>query len=429
MDGAQAQITARIWEDPEWRALSVTAQWLYQSGLSQHEITKCGLLPLRESRWAGLAAYLDIDEIQSARKLLVDTRFWVVDEESEEVLYRSFMRTREVWRNNNMLKAACLACHSARGPGVRAALLRELHRLPQDHIQRLRPARNGQRRPWLVYVETMAMLRGEGPNGPFIDNPDIGQLTLDAEAFGGQPDGPQSVTPPPNGRTVGAPPGDAPGVRRTAAAATPFLPQGLGQGLPQALGEHKNYVVGGTEGQLGSCTSGVISQDAREETIIDVPPLFPPGCGSVDPEDAQVIAMARSEARKANRLLNQPWLHAGATALVDRLTADWPVPPTGKVRDQWRVEVSTLLKDAIPEDAIAAGLAECVDKGYGPRALATFVFNLANRGTPDSRAGRAVKATLSHVGPDDGPGLAAYLPGASLRGTATPPRQLGPGND
>jgi hypothetical protein len=259
MEGLHARIPVSRWESPDWCGLSAEAQWLYMAGESQREFTQCGLLPLRESRWCGLSAYSDIDVIIAARKLLADTGFWVVDEITEEVLYPRLLAERAVHRNPSMLKAACMAARSARGPAIREALVAVLERLPQGHIQKLRPNRQGQRRPWLVYVETISVLRGDAPNGSYTDSPDIGQLALSDAAFGPEPDG--GATP--KGRTAAAPPSDAPPTRRSGVPAS----AGLLQALPQALGEHKNYVVGGYVEDEQLPTSGVaFVAPAREHT-------------------------------------------------------------------------------------------------------------------------------------------------------------------
>jgi len=428
MDGHQARIVARIWDDPEWRALTSDAQWLYQSGLSQREIDACGILPLRESRWAGLAADADPEMVSSAMKRLADTRFWVVDEETGEVLYRSYMRTLEVWRAPNQLKSACVAAASARGPMIRATLLRELLRFPAEHIQRLRPARKGHRRPWLVYVETVAALRGDSPDSadgdaPPTDQPELGQMELDAGPF--VPNGlPKDVGQVTSRVAPVVPIAGGYVLDQSGDATTPGVPNGLPKGLPN----HMNYVVGGTASQSGSTTS-VVTHTAREGTtsadddglpapVVDIPPLFPPDC-TVDPDEAAAIMLSRRRRREERSLLNKPGLHGRTVGLVAELTADWPFPPAGRVRQQWLEAVSELLRNGIPEPVIVEGADEC-RRTHGPRALASFVYQAANKGAPTTRGDRRIEAVDSLHREGGGPGLAAYIPNAF---DSAPPRR------
>jgi hypothetical protein len=429
MEGHQARILARIWDDPEWCALPYEAQWLYQSGLSQREINACGILPLRESRWATLAADTDTDVIASAMKRLIDTRFWIVDTETGEALYRSYMRTLRAWQGPNQLKAACAAAGAARGPAIRAAVLRELLRFPVDKVKSLNPARKGHRRPWLVYVETVAALRGDSPDGatrdaPSSDEPELGQMELDAGPFG------------PNGLPNGLPQD----VGQLTSHVAPVIPiaggYALGStddtttpGLPKGLPNHKNYVVGGTASHLGSTTS-VVTHTARERTpsdasadrsapVVDIPPLFPPDC-TTDPDEAAAIMLSRRRRREDRSLLNKAGLHGRALGLVTELTVDWPFPPAGRVRQQWLVAVSELLKNGIPEAVIAEGIDEC-RRTHGPGALASFVYQVANKGAPKTRGDRRIEAVDSLHREDGGPGLAAFVP--NMLGHA-PPREI-----
>lgn len=133
MARTEARIFASIWKDPAFRALNPDAQRMYLFLLSQADLSYCGVISLRENRWARASAGLTTDDVTAALKALsegFDEPFLVVDEDTEEVLIRLFIRNDRLWKQPNLIKAAREAAGLVESPAILAALLADLYRIP-----------------------------------------------------------------------------------------------------------------------------------------------------------------------------------------------------------------------------------------------------------------------------------------------------------
>src|SRR5436189_93916 len=86
------RFTTDIWDDPKFRALSVAAQRAYFMLSTQADITAAGTLALRLRRWSRYASDTPSDALSDALSELSGRRFLVIDEDTEEVLVRSFIQ-------------------------------------------------------------------------------------------------------------------------------------------------------------------------------------------------------------------------------------------------------------------------------------------------------------------------------------------------
>jgi hypothetical protein len=125
-----AQVQLRIWVDDEFTALSVEAQHLYMLLLSQEDIGPSGLIPLRPRRWAKLAANGSVDNVMASLAELDAASFLVVDEETAEVLVRTFIRNGENYKHVRLLRTALNQAERAESTRIRSALGQELALLP-----------------------------------------------------------------------------------------------------------------------------------------------------------------------------------------------------------------------------------------------------------------------------------------------------------
>ena len=80
-----------IWTDPDFVALDASAQRLYLLLISQHDITHVGLLPLMPTRWANLAADTPTVDVTLALRVLEDAGFIATDEQTGELLVRTYL--------------------------------------------------------------------------------------------------------------------------------------------------------------------------------------------------------------------------------------------------------------------------------------------------------------------------------------------------
>lgn len=106
MARSEARLAVSIWSDPDFLALSATAQRLFMFLLSQEDLAHDGVIALRERRWSRKAAGLTATQVADDLSELEKARFVVVDDEAEELLIRSFIRRDKVYRQPNVLRAA-----------------------------------------------------------------------------------------------------------------------------------------------------------------------------------------------------------------------------------------------------------------------------------------------------------------------------------
>ncbi len=127
---AHARIKCAIWRDEDFRDLTVDAQWTYQRLLSDSSRNHAGVLALTRKRWIGSAAGMTAERLDAALGELADAHFVVMDEDTEEVLVRSYMRHNDVAAQPNVLKAALRQAKGVESLVLRAALAHELRLLP-----------------------------------------------------------------------------------------------------------------------------------------------------------------------------------------------------------------------------------------------------------------------------------------------------------
>lgn len=128
---AHARIKCTIWHDGDFRSLGVDAQWAYHRLLSDSNRNHAGVLPLTRKRWAGSAAGMTLERVDAALAELVAATFVVLDEDTEEVLVRTYMRHNEIAAQPNVLKAALRQAAQVESPLLRSALAYELRLLPE----------------------------------------------------------------------------------------------------------------------------------------------------------------------------------------------------------------------------------------------------------------------------------------------------------
>jgi hypothetical protein len=128
---AHARIKCTIWRDEDFRDLGVDAQWLYQRLLSDSSRNHAGVLALTRKRWVGSARGMTHERLDDALAELALRTFIVVDEDTEEVLVRTYVRHNDVASQPNVLKAALRQAGEVESPTLRAALAYELRLLPE----------------------------------------------------------------------------------------------------------------------------------------------------------------------------------------------------------------------------------------------------------------------------------------------------------
>lgn len=118
-----------IWEDPDFLNLSAGAQRMFMFLISQPDLAHDGVIALRERRWSKKAAGLTIEEIRAHLGELSATRFVLIDDDTEELLIRSFIRRDKVYRQPNVLRAAGDHLATVSSAAIRSAVAVELGRI------------------------------------------------------------------------------------------------------------------------------------------------------------------------------------------------------------------------------------------------------------------------------------------------------------
>ena len=126
-----AQIKLSIWSDDDWRDLSPDARYLYLSLLTSPTLTHCGTADWRPARMSALNGQ-DVQTIAEAGAELVESLHLVIDDATEEVLIRSFIRNDGLMKQPRMAVSMANA-HSGLGSRpIRGVLVHELRRLRAD---------------------------------------------------------------------------------------------------------------------------------------------------------------------------------------------------------------------------------------------------------------------------------------------------------
>jgi hypothetical protein len=129
MARTEARLLTSIWDDDDFIARPSESQRMYMFMLSQSDLAHDGVIALRERRWARKAAGLTVGDIEKALHDLDSSEFFVVDEDEEEVLVRSFIRRDKVFRQPNVLMAAAEHLVHVKSRRIRATLAVELNRI------------------------------------------------------------------------------------------------------------------------------------------------------------------------------------------------------------------------------------------------------------------------------------------------------------
>lgn len=124
-----ARLFIRIWADDEFVAMTENAQHKYMLLMSQAGANWAGVLDLRSKRWVRLASDTTAASLDKGLRELASAQFVAIDEDSEELLIRSFMRANEVYKQPNVFKNALNAARQVQSAKLRAILAAELRKI------------------------------------------------------------------------------------------------------------------------------------------------------------------------------------------------------------------------------------------------------------------------------------------------------------
>lgn len=135
MPRSHGRIMSTIWNDPDFIALGPGPQRLYLFLLSQPDLSHAGLVPMRVNRWAKKVGGYDAAHLRADLDGLTETRFVVYDDDTEEVLIRTFVRNDGVYKQPKVMLRMREDARQIESPALRAAFRAELDRLPLEELQ------------------------------------------------------------------------------------------------------------------------------------------------------------------------------------------------------------------------------------------------------------------------------------------------------
>lgn len=132
MARTHGRIQHRIWQDGDFLALTESAQRFYMLCLSSADLSYAGVVPFTVRRWAKLAADSSQTKIRKAVGSLESAGYVLIDEDTEELMLRSFIRWDGILNNPLVSVATVKDFRSVHSPLLRAVFLVELHRLSAE---------------------------------------------------------------------------------------------------------------------------------------------------------------------------------------------------------------------------------------------------------------------------------------------------------
>ncbi|UFS59498.1 hypothetical protein [Subtercola endophyticus] len=127
-----SQIRSEMWLDDEWRRMTVAGQHLYLLVLTHPERSLAGLLDWRPGRIKEFAAEWTFTDVMIAAGECSDKFFLVFDQDTEEVLVRSFVRHDGILKQPRMGVAVANAFGSIGSNKLRGVLVHELMKLRSE---------------------------------------------------------------------------------------------------------------------------------------------------------------------------------------------------------------------------------------------------------------------------------------------------------
>lgn len=340
MARGHGRILTSIWEDPDFLALDEREQRLYLFLISQPNLNHAGLLDLTLRRWSRKARGLTSAELEKLLQRLEETQFIVMDEDTEELLIRSFVRNDGVWRMPKVMGSMVSGALEISSRRLQTALLAEMDRIPLDELSDEPTKYKGQ----------------DGPSNREQVRTHIETLR---KAFG---------TPDPDpsrrgSRTPSGTPSDPPSEGGAEGPAKPST-----RGRAGASRAHSPAPAPTPAPNPSPVEEGSAQADGQVELVIV--------------EDSDFVGAAEAEPQEPDPISAQ-------TIVAEWLERVNKRPPQNVI-GQTAKQIKKLLDEDIAADDIRAGLARWMRKGAAPSSIPSFV-NEAMNATPQQFASNVVQ--------------------------------------
>ncbi|MBZ6290344.1 hypothetical protein KVH30_02000 [Streptomyces olivaceus] len=333
MARGHGRILASVWEDSDFLDLDEREQRLYLFLISQPNLNHAGLLDLTLRRWARKARGLTVAELEKRIDRLEETHFVVVDDDTEELLIRSFIRNDGVWRMPKVMGAAVSGALEISSSKLQRALLDEMDRIPLDELN-----------------ADPTKLRN-GTEGPSIRQQVADHISTLRKAFG-------TPTPDPSEGGNGAP---------------SVTPSGTPSDTPS-----QDPVEGGPKASTrGRARTSRAHSPAPAPTPTPVPSPVEEGSAEADGQ-AELVVVQESDFVGAAEAAPEESKSVGANVIVAEWLERVNKRPPSNVIGQTSKQIKKLLDEGIDADDIRAGLSLWLRKGSAPSAIPSFVNQAMN---------------------------------------------------
>lgn len=147
-----AHFKTEIWNDDDFRMLPSAAQHLYVVLWTSAGLSYCGVTDWRPPRLARTASDLTAGQVVEAGLILHRRLYVVVDEDTEEVLVRSFIRNDGLMEQPNVAAAMVRDYGTIASSAIRGVVVHELQRLFEEkpELKGWRDAKTGKERGSLL---------------------------------------------------------------------------------------------------------------------------------------------------------------------------------------------------------------------------------------------------------------------------------------
>ncbi|WP_408930783.1 hypothetical protein ACKFR8_05215 [Corynebacterium axilliensis] len=128
-----AQIKLSIWNDDAFLDLSNNAQLLYFVLISHPTMNRAGVGTWHAGRLSGMCASWTRQDVERAACELIDGRFIVVDEDTDEFLVRTFVRHDGLMKQRNLATTMAREFAAVGSRSIKGVVVWELRRLHEEH--------------------------------------------------------------------------------------------------------------------------------------------------------------------------------------------------------------------------------------------------------------------------------------------------------
>jgi len=148
----RANINTNIWTDQDWRDLPIAEQHLYWLLSTHPDLSYVGVADWRTARLAAMAADATPGGIQATAESLQEKRFVFIDEDTEEILIRSFLRHDGLLKQPKLSISMVNAFGAVSSKKIREVVTHELQRLYAEFPD------------WAAFRQekVMALVKGKG---------------------------------------------------------------------------------------------------------------------------------------------------------------------------------------------------------------------------------------------------------------------------